>query len=700
MAIPIFILCGAREKAAFIEQFTATNEDWLIKFFENAASVVRSLREQSAELIIVSMARGRFREMARFVEFYDAVSSIPILMSGTELQRSAAEPFITCGAQGFSSTYPKDRGVGVQIVRDLILRFRLHRAVDNRAVRAEVTLNAISDGVIGADTDGNVDFINPAAEILTGWSSAEAKGQSIGKVMSIDVDQSLGEESHPVQLALQKRSAAGLSAGAVLVKRDGSRVDIEDSVAPIIDHRGNLTGAVVVFHDVSEERAMKVKMTYLAEHDYLTQLPNRILFQDRLEQAVRAARRDNQRLAVMFIDLDNFKYINDSLGHTVGDQLLFAVAAALTRSVRASDTVSRQGGDEFVVLLPALQADDNVEVIAKKILEGINAGHRINESTLHISASIGISFFPSDASSVEDLIKHADTALYDAKVKGRNRYQFFRPTMNANAVERQVIEADLRSALRLGQFILYYQPKVDLSSGRITGVEALVRWSHPREGMVAPSRFIGIAEDSRLIIPIGDWVVRTACQQIKRWDKQGLKNVCVAVNVSTTELLHTGYVDNILAILEETGIAPGALQLELTESVLMSDLPFNLQVLSRLKTAGLSLALDDFGTGYSSLAYLAQLPFDVLKIDQSFIRHVNSRANNSAVVAAILAMGKSLQHCVVAEGIEDSLELDFLQRNGCQEGQGYLFSQPLNEPQVTTLLLAGSVMMPAMLDSH
>lgn len=695
MAIPILILCGVRENATFIKQFGATGEDWLITFFESSASVVRYLKKQTVDVIIVSMARGRFRDLAKFSRFYDAVSYMPVLMSGAERQRPAAEAFIAYGAQGFSSCDSKDSVASVQIVRDLALRFRLHSQMKSSAVRAEVTLNAISDGVIGADTDGNIDFINPAAEALTGWSKSLATGQPISKVMSIDLDDSLGYEPHPVQLALQKRSTTGLSAGAVLVKRDGSRVDIEDSVAPIIDYRGNLTGAVVVFHDVSAERAMKVKMTYLAEHDYLTQLPNRVLFQDRLEQAVRAARRCRQRLAVMFIDLDNFKHINDSLGHAIGDQLLVSVAKTLTRSVRASDTVSRQGGDEFVVLLPTLQVDEDVEVIARKILLGITEGHQLNERTLYISASIGISFYPSDATNVEDLIKHADTALYEAKTKGRNRYQFFMPAMNARAVERQLIEADLRNAIDLGQFILHYQPKVDLSSGRITGVEALVRWCHPGEGIIAPSRFIGIAEDSKLIIPIGDWVVRTACEQIRKWGEQGLHNVCVAVNVSTIELLQTSYVDNILAILEETGIAPGALQLELTETVLMSDLPSNFKVLSRLKAAGLSLALDDFGTGASSLAYLTQLPFDVLKIDQSFIRHVNLRTDNSAVVSAILAMGKSLQHCVVAEGIEDSRELSFLQQHGCQEGQGYLFSPPLSESQVTTLLLVGSVGIPA-----
>ena len=700
MTISIVILCGARENTRFLQQFCDAGEDWQISFFDNTASVVSYLKEHSVELIIVSMTRGRFRDLVGFAAFYELVSATPILMSGTGAQRIAAEAFVAMGAQGFSSTEPKEQGIGVQLIRDLVLRFRMLRQMELRAVRAEVTLNAISDGVIGADANGNVDFMNPAAEVLTGWSSAEAKGQSITKVMSIDINDPLGDELHPVQLAMQQRSAAGLSAGAVLIKRNGNRVDIEDSAAPIIDDRGDLTGAVVVFHDVSEARAMKVKMTYLAEHDYLTRLPNRVLFQDRLEQAVRTARRDNQRLAVMFIDLDNFKYINDSLGHTVGDQLLFAVATAMTRSVRASDTVSRQGGDEFVVLLPALQVDDNVEVIAKKILEAINAGHQINQSTLHISASIGISFFPTDASNVEDLIKHADTALYDAKVKGRNRYQFFRPTMNANVVERQAIEADLRNALRLDQFMLYYQPKVDLSTGQITGVEGLLRWSHPREGIIAPSRFIAIAEDSRLIIPIGNWVVQTACRQIRRWEQQGLKNVCIAVNVSTIELAHAGYVNDIQSILQETGIAQGTLQLELTESVLMSDLPFNRRILASLKSAGLSLALDDFGTGYSSLAYLTQLPFDVLKIDQSFIRHVDSRSDNAAVVAAILAMGTSLQHCVVAEGIEDVLELGFLQRNGCHEGQGYLFSRPLNELQMTTLLIAGSIDMPSALDSH
>lgn len=693
MPIPVFILCGAHENPSFVEQFADTGEDWLIRFFENAPAVVNHLKTHSADVIIVSMARRRFKDEAAFTRFYDAVSFTPILISGTELQRGAAEVFVACGAQGFSSSDKKDRVAGVQIVRDLVLRLRLHGKLESPVARAEVTLNAISDGVIGADTDGNVDFINPAAVALTGWSKSksQASGQPIANVMPIDIDKSLGYEPHPVQLALQKRSVVGLSAGAVLVKRDGSRVDIEDSSSPIFDHRGNLTGAVIVFHDVSAERAMRLKMTYMAHYDHLTQLPNRVLFQDRLEQAVRAARRYDQRLAIMFIDLDNFKHINDSLGHTVGDQLLVSVADALTSSVRASDTVSRQGGDEFVVLLPALQVDNDVEIIAKKILRAISAGHSINENTLHISASIGISFFPSDAANVDDLIKHADTALYDAKEKGRNRYQFFMPIMNANAMERQLIEADLRRAISLEQFILHYQPKVDLSSGLITGVEALLRWSHPRYGMIAPARFIGIAEETKLIIPIGEWVVRAACQQIKRWHGQGLNNVCVAVNVSVVELSQTCYVEKILAIIEETGVAPGALQLELTESVLMSNLPTSREVLSRLKAAGLSLALDDFGTGYSSLAYLTQLPFDVLKIDQSFIRDVNLRADNAAVVAAILAMGKSLQHCVVAEGIENSVELGFLQRNGCQEGQGYLFSPPLSETQVTAFLLTGNV---------
>lgn len=700
MATPVFILCGARENPLFVEQFADTGEDWLITFFQNASAVVGHLKKHSADVIIVSMARQLFEDDAGFIRFHDAVSFTPILMSGREHQRYAAEAFVACGAQGFSSSDPKDRVAGVQNVRDLVLRFRLHSKMESTVARAEITLNAISDGVIGADTEGNVDFINPAAEVLTGWSKSEASGQPIVKVMPIDIDDSLGYELHPVQLALEKRSVVGLSVGAVLVNRDGNRMDIEDSAAPIFDYRGNLTGAVIVFHDVSAERAMRLRMTYLAHHDHLTQLPNRVLFQDRLEQAVRAARRYGQHLAIMFIDLDNFKHINDSLGHTVGDRVLVAVANALTRNVRASDTVSRQGGDEFVVLLSALQADNDVETIAVKILQAISEGHLIDEKTLYVSASIGISFFPSDADNVEDLIKHADTALYDAKNKGRNRYQFFLPGMNDNAMERQLIEADLRRAISLEQFILHYQPKVDLNSGLITGVEALLRWTHPLHGMIAPSRFIGVAEDTKLIIPIGEWVVRAACQQIKRWAEQDLNDVCVAVNVSVAELSQTSYVENLLAIIEETGVPAASLQIELTESVLMADLPSTRQVLARLKAAGLSLAMDDFGTGYSSLAYLTQLPFDVLKIDQSFIRDVDSRADNAAVVAAILAMGKSLKLCVVAEGVENSLELDFLKSYGCEEGQGYLFSKPLSETQVTTFLLAGSVALPGFIECH
>lgn len=707
MAMSVMILCGARENTAFIDLFSAVKENWLINFCEKPIEVIRYLKSNSVDVIIVSMANGRFKNPKNFISFHDAVAFKPILLSGIEQQRAFAEKHIEFGAQGFISASNKDIFTNVNIVQDVVVRFRLHSQTLARKIRAEVTLNSISDGVIGADTEGRIDFMNPAAEVLTGWPIALAKGQPIGKVMAIDIDSALGNEPrpmhllpqpHPVELALETNSGAGLSAGAVLIRRDGSRVDIEDSVSPIIDPDGNLMGAVVVFHDVSEERAMKVKMTYLAEHDYLTRLPNRVLFQDRMEQAIRDSQRHHQPLAILYIDVDNFKHINDSLGHAVGDQLLISVADRLTYNVRGSDTVSRQGGDEFLVLLNALHTDDDVGNIARKILHSMADGHQVNEHTLHVSVSIGISFFPTDALNVEDLLRHADTALYEAKIKGRNCHQFFIPAMNAKAVERQRIEVDLRNALRFEQFFMLYQPKVDLSTGEITGVEALVRWEHPYDGVIGPSRFIEIAEDSKLIIPLGQWVVRSVCLQIKRWSEQGLRKIIVAVNVSTPELSQARYVESIFAILEETGIDPSALQFELTESVLMADLPLHRKLLLRLKATGVSLALDDFGTGYSSLAYLTQLPFDVLKIDQSFIRSIDSRLDNSAIVIAILAMGKILQHCIVAEGIEGVLELEFLQRHGCHQGQGYLFSKPLVEAKIAVLLRAGKIMLPLVSD--
>ena len=414
-----------------------------------------------------------------------------------------------------------------------------------------------------------------------------------------------------------------------------------------------------------------------------------MLLNDRIEQAITLTKRTGAHLALLFLDLDNFKHINDSLGHAIGDKLLQSVARNLRACVRSSDTVSRQGGDEFVILVSAGEHVVDAARTAVKILAALTTPHFIDKHVLHVTTSIGISVYPEDGRDAETLIKNADTAMYHAKEKGRNNYQFFTNAMNIRAVERQVIEVNLRRAMVRQEFVLHYQPKVDLYTGIITGAEALLRWNHPQWGETQPDRFVTIAEECGLIVPIGRWVLREACAQAKCWEDGGVEALSMAVNVSALELRRKGFVEGVRNILRETGLSPHCLQLEITESVLMDDAQSSAAILQQLKDLGVRLAVDDFGTGYSSLSYLIQFPIDVLKIDRSLVQDIGSANGNSIVVSAVIAMGASLNQQVVAEGVEEQGQLDFLKAHHCEVGQGFLFSRPLAAEQFTTLLATG-----------
>ncbi|GGC63183.1 putative bifunctional diguanylate cyclase/phosphodiesterase [Undibacterium terreum] len=451
----------------------------------------------------------------------------------------------------------------------------------------------------------------------------------------------------------------------------------------------HLVIATIEAHKLTEEvQAAKSKLHHLAHHDVLTDLPNRMLLQDRIGQAIELAHRQGRKLAVMFMDLDRFKNINDSLGHAVGDQLLQSVAQCLMTCVRHSDTVSRQGGDEFLLLLPFIEQAEDAALSAQKILTALALPHHIGGCDLHISVSIGISIYPDDADDAESLVKNADTAMYYAKEKGRNNYQFFSADMNVRAVERQLIETSLRAALQGGQFVLHYQPKVNLDSGVITGAEALLRWIHPEWGMVYPARFMPVAEDCGLIVPIGRWVLREACEQAKRWIDAGLPPLSIAVNISALEFRQSDFFEEVRTILDDIGLDASVLELEITESVLMRDTESSAAILNNLKNMGVQLAVDDFGTGYSSLSYLKKFPIDVLKIDKSFVDDIASGNDASAIAGAVVGMGNNLKLKVIAEGVESKLQLDFLQRQHCEEGQGFLFSRPVAAEEFAKLLQA------------
>jgi diguanylate cyclase (GGDEF)-like protein len=435
-------------------------------------------------------------------------------------------------------------------------------------------------------------------------------------------------------------------------------------------------------------RESESRLRAISEHDVLTDLPNRLLLKDRLSQAIARARRNGTQVAVMFLDLDGFKHINDSLGHAIGDKLLQSVAARLSACVRKSDTVSRHGGDEFVILLSDVKHAADAAISAGKIISEIKKTHSIGEHRLRVTVSIGLSTYPEDGQDSDTLIKNADTAMYHAKQCWRDNYQFFKPNMSLRAIERQSLEGQLRYALGRQELLLHYQPKVNLKTGAITSVEALIRWQHPERGLLLPGQFLTIAEDTGMIVAIGQWVLREACRQTREWLDAGLLAVPVAVNISSLEFRSEQFLEGVQVALKNTCLDPRYLELELTETVLMQHAGSSANALRQLKAIGVRLAVDDFGTGYSSLSYLTRFPIDALKLDQSFVRDITS-TDDAIVIRAVISMGKSLKHTVIAEGVETPEQLAFLQAHGCEEGQGYYFSRPVVAQQFAKLLSTG-----------
>jgi diguanylate cyclase (GGDEF)-like protein/PAS domain S-box-containing protein len=557
---------------------------------------------------------------------------------------------------------------------------------------ANATLDSMGEAVLRADLLGNVTYLNRIAEKMTGWRREEALGRPVEDVLRITDGMSGKALGNAVKIVTQEDKTAGLAANSincVLVRRDGFECGIENTTALIHDYDGGVTGAVITFHDVTAARATALEMSHSAQHDVLTDLPNRVLFNDRLTQAIALAERHGKQLAVMFVDLDLFKKINDSLGHAVGDKLLQSVAARLKACVRRADTVSRIGGDEFVILLSQVEHEEDVAYCARKILRVLATPHIIDNKSLDINVSIGGSTYPGDGQDAESLMHKADTAMYEAKQHGRNNYQFFRHDMHARLTARISLEGDLRYALGRNEFLLHYQAKVDLQTGQITGMEALIRWLHPRRGMVSPAEFVPIAEECGLIVPIGRWVLLEACRQARAWNDSGLGVVPVAVNVSAAEFGAKDFLSGVRAVLIATGVEPQNLELELTESVLMHDPESTVVTLVALKAMGVQLAIDDFGTGYSSFTYLRRFPSDALKLHQSFVQEITTDREDATIVSAMINIGKSLKQRVIAEGVETRAQLKFLQLHGCSEGQGYYFSRPVAAVQAAKLLEAG-----------
>lgn len=543
------------------------------------------------------------------------------------------------------------------------LRLR-HRAIEASTHGVIIVENSALQEII---------YANPAFTRITEYPVSEAIGKSIYFL--------LGKE--PDQLAVNtiKLSIKEMAENKIILKsyrKSGILFWNEMNIAPVPNEEGIVTHFAIIINDITERKAMEEQLSHQATHDTLTGLPNRALLADRINQALIYTKRAKTSAAILFLDLDRFKNVNDGLGHTMGDYLLCEVAKRLKHCLRETDTVARIGGDEFVIVLSPINHDDESITFAQRILSAIRKPFQIEERELNITTSIGIARCPQDGHDPETIIRHADIAMYNAKDLGRDIFQFFTKEMNKQVSHRLSIENDLRRAIRDNEFNLLYQPITSLQTGKIVAVEALIRWQHPEKGTISPVEFIPIAEETGLILPIGENVLEIACTQNKAWQKMGLPPIQMSVNVSIRQLQQTDITKLVKKILDNTGLDPAFLVLELTESILMDHTDIMLNKLNKLKTLGIILAIDDFGTGYSSLSYLKQLPVDKIKIDQTFIRDILTEADDMAITLAIIAMAKSLKLTVVAEGAQSLKVMEFLRHHQCDQAQGYYFSKPID----------------------
>lgn len=558
------------------------------------------------------------------------------------------------------------------IAKNMALVKRTDDAIRLRDRAIESSVNAIL--ITSCSEPGSpIVYVNPAFERITGYSREDALGRNPRFLHNDDLDQP-GLEIIRTALDTQREGKATLRN----YRKDGSLFWNELSIAPVRDETGKVTNYIGVQNDISDAKKYQDALEHQATHDTLTGLPNRSLLQDRIIQAIVHAERSAHLVAIAFIDLDNFKLINDSLGHTAGDKLIKAVSERLQAAFRSVDTVARLGGDEFVIVLYDQSSEELISRQTGRIDEVFSAPFDIDGQELFVSYSAGFSLYPQDGKNAEVLLMNADVAMYRAKERSGNSFQFYAPEMHSKISDRLVLENNLRRALENREFSLMYQPQIDLKTKKVFGMEALIRWNHPTMGMISPAKFIPLAEDTGLIVSIGEWVTRTACEQLKAFHESGLQNLMVAVNLSSRQFNESDLIPSIARILQSTGLAPEYLELELTESILMNNSQGMISILDTLKNMGLKLAIDDFGTGYSSLSYLKSFPLNKLKIDQSFVRDIATGGDSSAIVRAIINLGHSLNLQVIAEGVETKEQLDFLTAHGCNEIQGYFYSMPLS----------------------
>jgi diguanylate cyclase (GGDEF)-like protein/PAS domain S-box-containing protein len=568
------------------------------------------------------------------------------------------------------------------------------READARIREQASLLDKAKDAIVVCGIDNRVQFWNKGAERLYGWTAEEAIGQPINELLHED----------PVDFMKASRwvlEHGEWSGEAIERRKDGSALTVQAHWTLVQDEDGRPKSIFAIKTDFTQRKAAEQEIQYLAFYDPLTRLPNRQLLMDRLQHALATSARSRQKAALLFIDLDNFKTLNDTLGHAMGDLLLQQVALRLTHCVRESDTVARLGGDEFVVMLENLgtrhkEASEHVKAIGENILSSLNQPFRLEDCEHYSTPSIGVALINDQRDTVGEVLKRADLAMYQAKTAGRNTLRFFDPGMQAAVTDRAVLEADLRQGLRDNDFVLHYQPQAN-GKIHITGAEALLRWQHHQRGMIPPAEFISLAEETGLIVTLGQWVVETACKQLAVWATHPrMAQLDLAVNVSVRQFRHPDFVEHVLATLDRTGANPQKLKLELTESMLIDNLDDTIAKMTALQAKGVGFSLDDFGTGYSSLSYLKRLPLDSLKIDQSFVREVLTDPNDAAIARTIIGLAQSLGLAVIAEGVETEAQREFLARHGCHAYQGYLISRPLPIQQFEVFVLENGEDAPVM----
>jgi diguanylate cyclase (GGDEF)-like protein/PAS domain S-box-containing protein len=630
---------------------------------------------------------GRFDELRILTA---SAPHLPVLIVAEHAHGGTEARARELGARDYLIRDSLDYQALITAIREASGRQAAENAFFMRKESAQVILNSIADAVLSTDLAGHITYLNKSAERMLKTRASSLVGRPLRDTLKMVDLQTREPFTPPINDVIESGRAMNLERDGALIRTDGTEIAVRDSASPLRNRDGVLSGAVIVLHDTSESHTMSQRMCHLAQHDYLTDLPNRVLLAERLGHCVSLAERHSRRLAVLFVDLDHFKDINDSLGHSVGDELLKEVARRLRLCVRRSDTVSRQGGDEFVILLSELEHPQDAGTTAEKMRVAVSAPYFISNHRLHVGASIGISVYPNDGPDAETLIRSADMAMYHAKESGRNNCQFFESEMNVRVVQRQAMVEALDDALARNEFVLRYQPIVDLRTAQVTGAEALIRWNHPQRGLIAPADFIWIAEESGLIEPIGQWVLREACLQARAWVQPGRPFNTISVNVSAREFNSRTFLDKVRAILDSSGMDPSHLEIELTETSVMRDVTATSHVLEALSTQGVRFAMDDFGTGYSSLNHLMLFPINTLKIDKCFVQDVLTNAHAANIVSAIVGLSHSLNLTVVGEGVESADQLRFLQTRGCDAAQGHYLYQPMTGQEFHELLLFGN----------